>query len=136
MASSETDLGLGALRQVALGSSDLSRAVAFYRDTLGLDFVAEFPGIAFFRLADGTRLLLEHHDEAVPGTGVLYLKVEDIERVHEALAARGVAFDSSPHLIHRDDGGVFGAAGEEEWMAFFRDPDGNHLALSARVPGG
>jgi hypothetical protein len=45
--------------------------------------------------------------------------------------ARGVTFDSGPHLIHRDDDGTFGRVGAETWMAFFKDPDGNVLALSA-----
>ena len=31
--------------------------------------------------------------------------------------------------------GVFGPPGTEEWMAFFRDPDGNALALASRVVG-
>ena len=36
-------------------------------------------------------------------------------------------------LIHRDDDGVFGPPGTEEWMALFRDPDGNALALASRI---
>jgi hypothetical protein len=36
-------------------------------------------------------------------------------------------------LIHKDDAGTFGAPGESEWMAFFRDPSGNMLALAARA---
>jgi hypothetical protein len=35
-------------------------------------------------------------------------------------------------LIFRDDQGMFGDAGEEEWMAFFSDPSGNTLALATR----
>ena len=34
-----------------------------------------------------------------------------------------------PHVIHRDE-----AAGTEEWMTFFEDPDGNTMALMSRVP--
>jgi hypothetical protein len=32
-------------------------------------------------------------------------------------------------MIHRDEAGEFGKKGVEEWMAFFRDPSGNMLAL-------
>ena len=46
-----------------------------------------------------------------------------------ALEARGVTLIQKPAMIHRDDAGQFGAAGAEEWMAFFRDPSGNLLAL-------
>ena len=37
--------------------SNVDRAVAFYRDTLGMPFLFQFPGMAFFDL-DGTRLML------------------------------------------------------------------------------
>jgi methylmalonyl-CoA/ethylmalonyl-CoA epimerase len=124
---------LGPLHQVALPSADLARSVEFYRDRLGLRLVAEFdpPGLAFFALGD-TRLLLERHEVAVPGSAVLYLRVADIEAAYAALRARKLAFESTPHLIHRDEAGTFGEPGGEEWMAFFRDPDGNHLALVSR----
>jgi methylmalonyl-CoA/ethylmalonyl-CoA epimerase len=45
-----------------------------------------------------------------------------------------VEFDSAPHLIYRDGDGTFGPVGGEEWMAFFKDPDGNVLALASRIP--
>jgi catechol 2,3-dioxygenase-like lactoylglutathione lyase family enzyme len=68
---------------------------------------------------------------------VLYFEVANIDEAYTALQTRGIAFDSSPHLIHRDDTGTFGPAGTEEWMAFFKDPDGNILALaSGRSPAG
>lgn len=40
--------------------------------------------------------------------------------------------EREPALVFSDEQGQFGAAGEEEWMAFFRDPDGNLLALLSR----
>ena len=119
------------LHQVAQRATDLDRAVSFYQDVLGLTFIARFdpPGLAFFELGN-TRLLLE--DNAPPA--VLYLAVDDIDAGYETLLARGVEFIGSPHLVHRDDAGQFGPAGAEEWMAFFKDPDGNTLALLERRP--
>ena len=109
-------------------------SLAFYRETLGAHHVVTFdpPGLAFFQLGD-TRLLLERSASPHAGDATLYFEVEDLGAAHEALVARGVVFDSEPHLIHRDADGTFGAAGTEEWMAFFRDPDGNSLALVSRV---
>ena len=46
------------------------------------------------------------------------------------LAAAGVAFEDEPHLINRDDAGLFGAPGTEEWMVFFRDSEGNLVGLA------
>ncbi len=34
--------------------------------------------------------------------------------------------------MFRDDNGQFGPAGEEEWMAFFRDSEDNLIALAQR----
>ncbi len=124
----------GPLHQVALPSTDLERSIRFYRDHLGLHLIAEFdpPGIAFFQLGD-TRLLLERHEAADPGGSVLYFWVPDIHVAYKSLRAREIVFDSPPHLIHRDDAGTFGEPGTEEWMAFFKDPDGNNLALATSV---
>ena len=127
-------LSITSLHQAAVPSSDLPRSVTFYRDTLGLRLVAQFspPGLAFFALGE-TRLLVDAAGEAKSAAGPLYFRVADIHAASETLRARGVTFDSGPHVIFRDEGGTFGAAGEEEWMAFFRDPDGNVLALAARM---
>jgi len=125
------ELKLDRLRQVALPARSLERSIAFYRDTLGAEFIAEYGTLAFFNL-DGTRLLLEQSPEVRPSDAVLYFVVSDINQAHAILQNRGVTFDSAPHLIHTDESGTFGPAGEEEWMAFFKDPDGNTLALSAR----
>jgi catechol 2,3-dioxygenase-like lactoylglutathione lyase family enzyme len=128
------ELKLSHLRQIALPSSNLSKSVQFYRDSLGADFIAAYEpsGLAFFRLG-GTRLLLEHSQTTKPSGAVLYFEVPDIDLAYAALLARGVEFDSAPHLIHRDETGTFGPVGGEEWMAFFKDPDGNVLALASRI---
>lgn len=122
---------LSRLRQIALKAPDLDASVAFYRDVLGAAFIARFdpPGLAFFDF-EGVRLLLERHASA----GTLYFHVEDIDAGVADLAGRGVAIESGPSMIHRDEDGTFGPAGEEEWMAFFKDPGGNTLALATRKP--
>jgi len=129
-----TALAISSLHQAAVPSSDLARSIAFYRDLLGLRFIAQFspPGLAFFSLGE-TRLLVEASADAKPSGGVLYFRVADIHGATAALKARGLAFDQEAHAIHRDDDGTFGEPGTTEWMAFFRDPDGNLLALASRV---
>jgi len=120
---------LGPLRQIAQHADDVGRAVGFYRDVLGLTMVAQFGDLAFFDLA-GTRLLIE---PGVPGA-LLYLSVDDIHAARAGLVSRGVVFEDEPHLIFRDESGTFGPVGDEEWMTFFRDSEGNLLALSYRGP--
>ena len=117
------------VHQIAQRVDDLDRAIAFYRDTLGVAFIARFdpPGFAFFDLGN-TRLLLE------PGasSALLYLEVDDIDATFATLVAAGVEFVDEPRRIHRDDDGQFGPAGVEEWMTYFRDSEQNLLALVER----
>jgi methylmalonyl-CoA/ethylmalonyl-CoA epimerase len=117
------------LRQVAQRAEDLDRAVAFYRDVVGLELIARFdpPGLAFFRLG-ATRLLLE----ANAPSAILYIGVDDVAEATDALRAKGVAIESEPHVIFDDQDGRFGPAGEAEEMAFFRDSEGNLVGLSGR----
>ena len=117
------------LRQVAQHVDDLDRAVAFYRDVLGLALVARFdpPGLAFFDLG-GIRLLLE--GGAPPA--MLYLGVDDLVATTERLRALGVTIEAEPHVIFDDELGQFGPAGEAEEMAFIRDSEGNLVGLAAR----
>ena len=122
---------LSRLHQVALSAPDLDAAVAFYRDVLGASFIARFdpPGLAFFDF-DGVRVLLERNASA----GTLYFHVDDVDAGVAELSRRGVSIEFGPAMIHRDEDGTFGPAGEEEWMAFFKDPGGNTLAVATRKP--
>ena len=123
------EAGLGRVHQIAQRAEDLDRAVDFYRDTLELPFIARFdpPGLAFFDLGN-TRLILNRGAPAA----LLYFEVQDIEAGFRSLEGRGVELVDEPHRIHRDGGGLFGPIGIEEWMALFRDSEGNLLALVER----
>lgn len=122
MAATRT-VALDTLGQIALTVTDIDRATAFYRDTLGMPFLFAFPGLAFFTLGD-VRLMLSLPEGSDPRTmaSPLYFRVRDIAAVHQTLTDRGVAFRDEPHVVHRD-------ATMELWMTFFDDPDGNLLAL-------
>ena len=48
--------------------------------------------------------------------------VDDIQVAYEQLDAAGVEFNREPHIIHSSDK-------YELWMAFFKDPDENQLAI-------
>lgn len=122
--------GITSVGQIALHTHDIRRAEAFYRDVLGLRHLFTFGSLAFFDV-DGVRLFVsEPEDGTWRPSSVVYFRVADIAEAHNSLLARGVAFESPPHLIHRHESGV------EEWMAFFRDPDENMLALMSQVTPG
>ena len=118
------------LQQVALTATDLDASVDFYRDILGLKFITRFdpPGLAFFSLGGGIRLLLS----ATASQASLYFQCDDVDAAFKELKGRGVHFLQQPQLIQRDEAGDFGKKGSEEWMAFFNDPAGNLLALVER----
>lgn len=119
--------GLRQIGQIRVQVTDVDRSVAFYRDVLGMPFLFAFPGMAFFDL-DGVRLMLvEPEGRAFGGESAIYYRVADIGQAVTTLEARGVAFDDQPHVVHRDPA-------YDLWMAFFRDPDGNVLALMSEVP--
>ena len=124
------DLHLGPLGQVSMLCRSAGATEPWYRDVLGLPHLFTFGELVFFDCA-GTRLYLSEvsADEWRPSS-ILYFVVPDIGAAHETLSERGVKFSGAPHMIHRHaDSGV------EEWMAFFEDPDGNTLAVMARVGG-
>ena len=119
--------GLAAIGQIAITVSDVDRAVAFYRDKLGMKLLFQFPGMGFFDCA-GVRLMVSAAEKAAEHySSIVYFKVPDIQSAHAELAGRGVEFDQPPHLLAR-------MPSHDLWMAFFRDQDRNLLALMSEVP--
>jgi methylmalonyl-CoA/ethylmalonyl-CoA epimerase len=112
--------------QLLIPVDDLDRAVAFYRDTLGLSYLFSAPPQMAFFDCGGVRLLV-----GVPPPGqasqrgsAIYFRIADIDGVHRSLVGGGVRFRAAPHVVHR-------APDYELWLAEFTDPDGNQLALMA-----
>ena len=120
--------GLSVIGQISVTVQDLDRAVAFYRDKLGMQFLFRVPGMAFFNCS-GVRLLLglSEDESADVHASVIYYKVDDLEGTCEELRSRGVDFESEPHKIAD-------MPDHELWMAFFRDSEMNLMALMAEKP--
>ena len=119
-------LGLSAIGQISVNAHDIPRAVRFYRDALGMRLLFEAPPKMAFFDSGSVRLMLSLPETAEydhPGS-VLYFRVDDIEQAHAALKERGVEFKDKPHLIAR-------MPDHELWMTFFKDSEGNTLALMA-----
>jgi predicted enzyme related to lactoylglutathione lyase len=83
--------------QVFVNVKDLDRAVAFYRDILGMTFLFEAPPAMAFFDCEGIRLLLgvaDRPDLNHPAS-IIYYKVDNIEKVYEVFNTRGVEFSQA-----------------------------------------
>ena len=116
-----SDFKLTQINNVMLGTTDLARSLAFYRDTLGLAIQFEMPGFVFLNAGGVTLSLSEAHAKlATPGAGgtEIVFGVADVTAAHAALKARGVQFLNAPRNVTGD-----------QWAANFRDPDGHLLSI-------
>ncbi|MBI3788236.1 MAG: VOC family protein, partial [Ignavibacteriales bacterium] len=100
MTPADKQFGLSSIGQIAITVHDLPKAVAFYRDTLGMKFLFEVPAMAFFDCG-GIRLMLgtSEKSEFDHPPSIIYYKVEDIQKSYEHLFSRKVQFDAKPHLV-------------------------------------
>lgn len=128
----------GVLRvlESALYVDDLERAVAFFRDVLGLQPMIEAPGRLVAMNAGGATVLLlfkrgettaglESPSGWIPphdGSGPVHMAfaVDDLEAWEAHLSASGVAIESR---VKWDRGGS---------SVYFRDPDGHSIELATR----
>jgi predicted enzyme related to lactoylglutathione lyase len=124
-------VSLSQIRQISINVHDMPRAVAFYRDVLGMKHLFDAgPRLSFFDCG-GVRLMLgppERPELDHPGS-ILYYKVADIVATHRELAAKGVEFANTPHVIAR-------MPDHELWLAEARDTEGNTFALMSEVRSG
>jgi methylmalonyl-CoA/ethylmalonyl-CoA epimerase len=117
---------LSAIGQIASTVTDVPQAVAFYRDTLGLKHLFDAGNMSFFDCG-GVRLMLTSGENSSERyNSILYFRVADIQAAYGELSARGARFEGEPHRVAR-------MPDHELWMAFFRDPEGNLLALMSEV---
>lgn len=122
----DSDFTIEGIGQIARSVKDIEQSEAWYRDVLGLPHLYTFDKLAFFDCG-GSRLMLSQGEKLEPNESLLYLRVPNIDAGHQQLLDRGVEFTNAPHMIHRHEDGV------EEWMAFFKDPEGRPLAIMSAV---
>lgn len=111
-----------------VATTDAARAKAFYRDVLGLTFVAD-DSFALVFDAHGTMLRVSRVQElaSAPYT-VLGWKVTDIGATMRELGEHGIAFERYPGLGQSEEGVCTFQDGTK--VAWFKDPDGNTLSVT------
>ena len=106
---------------VSVPTRDVARAVAFYRDVLGLpasdvtECEVETPNVTLSFWSPE-----EDGEEFVPNVAGFALRVADVAAARRELEAKGVEFYGETY-----DSGVC-------HMGFFKDPDGNTVILHRR----
>jgi len=121
------EIAITQIGQIAINVRDTSRAVEFYRDTLGLKLLFTAGHLAFFDCG-GVRLMLSppERPEFDHPASILYFKVNDIQSAYARLVQRKVKTENEPHVVAR-------MPDHDLWLAEFRDSEGNIMAFMAEV---
>jgi catechol 2,3-dioxygenase-like lactoylglutathione lyase family enzyme len=127
----DESLKLEAIDQIGLSCNDLEEAERFYCGVLGLQLSGDVPGVMKFFACDGVNIVTFRSDVVSPNS-IIYFRVPPspgrIERELAILKSKGVCVETDAHVIARNWKGC------DIWVAFFRDPFGNLLALKSNVP--
>jgi methylmalonyl-CoA/ethylmalonyl-CoA epimerase len=127
MMTAQETLEITGIGQIAVNVQDLARATAFYRDTLGMRLLYEFPGLAFFDCG-GVRLMLARAEkpEFDHPTSTIYYRVADIQQSWRMLTDAGVRLEHEPQIIAK-------MPDHDLWMCFIRDSENNVVGLMTEV---
>ena len=104
-------------------TADMDRAIAFYRDTLGLDLAFQDGGKWAQLKAGGANFALSSAEEAPEGAGGATVVFE----VPDAAAAGAAIAEAGGEILGERDMGDHGKT------LTFRDPDGNLVQLYQRA---
>ena len=115
---------VSSIKQIAITVSDVDKALEFYRDILGLEFLfSAGPNLAFLN-ADGVRIMLSTPQGAgaVGANSILYFNVTDIETAYKGFVEQGAKEERAPQLAAN-------MQDHDLWTGFLRDPDDNLVGL-------
>ena len=114
--------------QIAIVVHDTNRAVAFYRDILGLKLLFTAGQLAFFDCG-GVRLMLSppSSKEFDHPPSILYFKVDDIQKAYAWLVSQNVKTEGEPNLVAK-------MPDHDLWLVGFRDSEGNVMEFMSEVP--
>lgn len=123
-----------------LPAQDLARARAFYAERLGLEPAEERPGGLRYRCGDGEFALFESAGAASGSHTQMAWQVDDLDAVVAQLRNNGVVFEEYDEPGLATSGGIvevdgnYPSKGIGERAAWFRDSEGNLLAIGQPVP--
>ena len=117
----------------AIGVSDMTRATEFYEGKLGLSGgVDQGDGGRTYPCGGGTKIhVFPSPDNAgKSGATLAAWTVDDVEATVDELTRNGVTFEQYGEPFNTDEKGI-ARFGDDNTVAWFKDPDGNTLAVGS-----
>ncbi len=114
----------------AIAVSDMERATEFYEGKLGLSGGQDQPdGGRTYPCGDGTRVHVypSPANAGKSGATLAGWLVDDVNATVDELAGKGVRFEQYGEPFNTDERGIARIGNES--IAWFKDPDGNVLAV-------
>ncbi len=110
--------------------NDQAAALAFYRDTLGLEVEDTGMGLEL-SIPGGQHVFIYPKDNHEPATfTVLNFEVADIDAAVDELAAAGISLERYDGMPQDEKGIMRASAGMGPDIAWFTDPAGNILSIT------
>ena len=109
--------------QLAIPVSNIERATAFYRDSLGFRFLMNAPNMAFLDCG-GIRIYLDANpgvSEAGKNT-LIYFRAQNIDRAHSTFKESGITVVQPPQIIAS-------LPDRDIWLMWIRDSESNLLGV-------
>jgi catechol-2,3-dioxygenase len=134
MSTATTSIGLKRLQHLVLWVADVERSVRFYRDVLGFEVKARFPGAAFLRIPGSPD---DHHLGLFEQTGVprpdervarMYHSAWEVGDITDLVRARQRLIEARA-LVGASNHGV-------SLSLYAKDPDGLEFEVFWTVPDG
>lgn len=110
--------------------SDLERAKQFYEGKLGLSASGgdEEAQVVVYDCGQGSELLVYASEHAGKATAtVATWEISGLEQLVDELSAKGVEFEQYDEPLKTDEKGILHS--EQGDVAWFKDPDGNTIAI-------
>lgn len=114
--------------------TDLARAKEFYEGKLGLTVDKENADGISFKAGNGTSLYIYKRGPSKADHTLASFQVDDAEAMVDELTAKGIVFEQYDFPgLKTNEKGIAEMSGEGEKGAWFKDPDGNILAIGEEL---
>ena len=114
--------------------TDLAKAKEFYHGKLGFAIVKELPGGITFQAGENTKFNVYKRGPSKADHTLAAFLVKDVEAVVDELIKQGIVFEQYDFPgLKTNEKGIAELPEEGEKGAWFKDPDGNILAVGQEI---